>query len=120
MAQTVFLLFCGQIMCIYLAKWDLVDTITFFETGSLLCDASQNAKQLIVGRTVSWMGAAGMCAYPRFFSCYGSGTCRIQILISVIQIVMQVTRLQDRPKLFGAFGAVFGLSSVIAPVHLLT
>ena len=34
----------------------------------------------------------------------------------MIQIVTQVTRLQDRPKLFGAFGAVFGLSSVIGPL----
>ena len=49
-------------MCIYLAKWGLVAAITFFETGSLICGVSQNAKQLIVGRTVSGMGAAGMCA----------------------------------------------------------
>ena len=60
LAQTVFY---GQIMCIYLAKWDPVAAIAFFETG---CDISQNAKQLIIGRTVS---AAGMCAYTCLSSC---------------------------------------------------
>jgi predicted MFS family arabinose efflux permease len=77
MAQTVFLLFCVQIMCIYPAKWVLVATIAFFETGSLICGVAQNARQLIVGRTVSGMGAAGMCAYYCFFSRYGNGTYRI-------------------------------------------
>jgi len=97
LAQTVFLLFYGQVMCIYPAKWVLVAAITFFETGSLICGVAQNANQLIVGRTVSGMGAAGM-------------------FVSMIQIITQVTRLEDRPKLFGAFGAVFGLSSVIGPL----
>ena len=63
-------------------------------------------------RTVSGMGASGMCAYPRFFSCYGSGTYGIQIVVSMIQIITQVTCLQDRPRLFCAFGAVFVLSSI--------
>ena len=45
---------------IYSAKWVLVAAIAFFETGSLLCGVLQNA--IIVGRTVSGMGAAGMCA----------------------------------------------------------
>ena len=115
LAQTVFLLFYGQIMCIYPAKWVLVATITFFETGFLICGVAQNARQLIVGRTVSGMGAAGMCAYLCFFSCYGNVIYRIQMVVSMIQIITQVTRLQDRPRLFGAFGAVFGLSSVIGP-----
>lgn len=34
----------------------------------------------------------------------------------MLQIIAQVTRLEDRPRLFGAFGAVFGLSSVIGPL----
>ena len=34
----------------------------------------------------------------------------------MIQIVAQVTRLEDRPRLFGMFGAVFGLSSIIGPL----
>ena len=34
----------------------------------------------------------------------------------MLQIIAQVTRLEDRPRLFGVFGAVFGLSSVIGPL----
>jgi hypothetical protein len=34
----------------------------------------------------------------------------------MIQTVAQVTRLEDRPKLFGMLGAVFGLSSFIGPL----
>jgi MFS family permease len=34
----------------------------------------------------------------------------------MIQIIAQVTRLEDRPRLFGMFGAVFGLSSIIGPL----
>jgi hypothetical protein len=37
-------------------------------------------------------------------------------VVSMIQIVAQVTRLEDRPRLFGMFGAVFGLSSIIGPL----
>jgi MFS family permease len=36
--------------------------------------------------------------------------------VSMTQIIAQVTRLEDRPKLFGMFGAVLGLSSIIGPL----
>ncbi|KAJ6577047.1 transporter [Mycena vulgaris] len=97
LAQTVFLLFYGQILRIFPAKWILVSAITIFETGSLVCGVSQNVNQLIAGRTVSGVGAAG-------------------VLVAMIQIISQATRLEDRPRLFGLFGAVFGLSSVIGPL----
>jgi EmrB/QacA subfamily drug resistance transporter len=97
LAQTVFLLFWGQAMRIFPAKWILIFTVTIFETGSLICGVSQNVNQLIVGRTVSGMGAAGM-------------------FVAMIQIVAQATRLEDRAKLFGMFGAVFGLASIIGPL----
>lgn len=38
------------------------------------------------------------------------------IVVAMIQIISQATRLEDRPRLFGMFGAVFGLSSVIGPL----
>ncbi|KAJ7666368.1 major facilitator superfamily domain-containing protein [Mycena rosella] len=97
LAQTVFLLFYGQILRIFPAKWILVSAITIFEIGSLVCGVSQNVNQLIAGRTVSGLGAAG-------------------IFVAMIQIISQATRLEDRPRLFGLFGAVFGLSSVIGPL----
>lgn len=36
--------------------------------------------------------------------------------ISMLQIIAQVTALEDRPRIFGLFGAVFGLSSVVGPL----
>ncbi|KAJ7164422.1 ABC transporter [Mycena filopes] len=97
LAQSVFLLFYGQMLRIFPAKWILVSAIMIFELGSLVCALSQSVDQLIAGRTVSGLGAAG-------------------IFIAVIQIIAQATRLEDRPRLFGFFGAIFGLSSVIGPL----
>lgn len=34
----------------------------------------------------------------------------------MLQIINQITKLEDRPKLFGAFGGVFGIASVIGPL----
>ncbi|KAJ7160168.1 ABC transporter [Mycena filopes] len=97
LAQCVFLLFYGQMLCIFPAKWVMVSAIAMFELGSLVCALAQNVGQLIAGRTISGVGAAG-------------------IFVALIQIISQVTRLEDRPRLFGLFGAVFGLSSVIGPL----
>ncbi|KZP04162.1 MFS general substrate transporter [Athelia psychrophila] len=97
LAQTVFLLFFGQLMRIVPAKYVLLASVFIFEAGSLVCALSGNVDQLIAGRAVSGVGAAGM-------------------FVAMIQIIAQVTRLEDRPKLFGAFGAVFGLSSIIGPL----
>ncbi|KAJ7222993.1 major facilitator superfamily domain-containing protein [Mycena haematopus] len=97
LAQTVFVLFFGQILKIYPAKWVLVSSIIIFEAGSLLCGVSQNVDELIAGRTVSGLGAAG-------------------IFVAMLQVIGQATRLEDRPRLFGFFGAVFGFASVVGPL----
>ncbi|KAJ7157547.1 ABC transporter [Mycena crocata] len=97
LAQTVFILFYGQTLRIFPAKWILISAIGVFEVGSLLCGVAQNVTHLIVGRTISGVGAAG-------------------IFVSMIQILTQSTRLEDRPRLLSLFGAVFGLSSVIGPL----
>ncbi|KAJ7445119.1 ABC transporter, partial [Mycena latifolia] len=36
--------------------------------------------------------------------------------VVILQVISQITRLEDRPKLFGLFGAVFGLASIIGPL----
>ncbi|KAJ6560943.1 major facilitator superfamily domain-containing protein [Mycena sp. CBHHK59/15] len=97
LVQTAFLLFYGQVLRIFPAKWVLVFAITVFEIGSLVCGVAQNVGQLIAGRTVSGIGAAG-------------------IFISILQVMAHVTRLEDRARLYGTFGAVFGISSVIGPL----
>jgi MFS family permease len=35
---------------------------------------------------------------------------------TVLVIISQITRLEQRPLLFGLFGAVFALSSVLGPL----
>ncbi|KAJ7035291.1 ABC transporter [Mycena alexandri] len=114
LAQAVFLLFYGQLLRILPAKWVLISSITIFEAGSLLCGVSQNIDQLIAGRTVSGLGAAGISAFPRG-NVYFDLT-SLPPVVAMIQVIAQTTRLQDRPKLFGMFGALFGLASVVGPL----
>ncbi|KAJ7776360.1 transporter [Mycena metata] len=97
LAQTVFLLFYGQIMRIFPAKYVLISAITLFEIGSLVCGVAKNVDMIIAGRVVSGVGGAG-------------------IFVALLQIIAQVTRLEDRPRLLGLFGAVFGVSSVVGPL----
>ncbi|KAE9383451.1 MFS general substrate transporter [Gymnopus androsaceus JB14] len=97
LAQTVFLLLYGQILRIFPSKWVLIASITIFEIGSLVCALAQNVNVLITGRTVSSVGAAG-------------------IFITLFQILVEITRLQDRPRLLNIFGTVFAISSVVGPL----
>ncbi|KAJ7726126.1 MFS general substrate transporter [Mycena metata] len=97
LAQTVFLLFYGQVLRIFPAKWVLISAVTLFEIGSLVCGVGKNVGMVIAGRVVSGVGAAG-------------------IFVAMFQIIAQVTRLEDRPRLFGLFGAVFGFASVVGPL----
>ncbi|GAA5838665.1 hypothetical protein JCM11251_003257 [Rhodosporidiobolus azoricus] len=97
LTQTAFILFFGQLLRIYPAKWSLLGSVTIFEVGSIICATANGPMQLIWGRAISGVGAAG-------------------IFISMLQILSQVTLLEDRPALFGAFGGIFGLSSVIGPL----
>ncbi|KAF7323266.1 Major facilitator superfamily protein [Mycena chlorophos] len=95
LAQTVFLLFYGQLLLVFPAKWILVASIVIFELGSVLGATARNVDQLIGGRTVAGLGSAG---------------------VGMMQILGQATRLEDRARLFGAFGALFGISSIIGPL----
>ncbi|KAJ7474899.1 ABC transporter [Mycena latifolia] len=94
---SVFLVFFGQVLRIFPAKWVLVATVGIFELGSLVCGVSHNMGTLIAGRAVSGLGSAGL-------------------FVAMLQTISQATRLEDRPKFMGMFGAVFGLASVIGPL----
>ncbi|KAJ7168989.1 major facilitator superfamily domain-containing protein [Mycena filopes] len=97
LAQTVFLLFYGQVLRIFPSKWVLLAAIVIFDVGSLACGLARNVTMLIAGRTVSGVGAAG-------------------IFVALFQTIAQVTTLHDRPRLFGLVGATFGVSSIIGPL----
>ncbi|GAA5877482.1 hypothetical protein JCM8547_001086 [Rhodosporidiobolus lusitaniae] len=97
LTQTAFILFFGQLLRIYPAKWSLIGSVVVFEVGSVICGSANGAAQLIWGRAISGIGAAG-------------------IFVSMLQVLSQTTKLEDRPKLFGVFGAMFGVSSIIGPL----
>ncbi|BGP44235.1 hypothetical protein JCM10450v2_000046 [Rhodotorula kratochvilovae] len=97
LTQTAFLLLYGQILTIFDRKLTYLAAILLFELGSLVCAVSTSVEVLIFGRAFAGVGAAG-------------------IFVSVLSIIAEATRLEDRPKLFGLFGAVFGVSSVVGPL----
>ncbi|GAA5923697.1 MDR family MFS transporter [Sporobolomyces koalae] len=97
LTQTAFILLYGQILTLFDRKWTFLAAILIFEIGSALCGASTNVDFLIAARAIAGVGAAG-------------------IFVSVLSIISTVTRLEQRPKLLGLFGAVFALSSVIGPL----
>lgn len=97
LTQTAFILFFSQVLRIYPAKYVLIASVVIFEVGSALCGAAQDVNTLIGGRALSGVGAAG-------------------ILTSILQVMAQATRLEDRPTLFSLFESVFALASIIGPL----
>ncbi|KDQ15404.1 hypothetical protein BOTBODRAFT_131210 [Botryobasidium botryosum FD-172 SS1] len=97
LCQAGLLLFYGQLLAIAPTKWIYLVAVFIFELGSLFCGIAQSADFLIFGRCVAGAGAAG-------------------IFVSCLSIIAQVTRLEDRPLLFGTFGAVFAIASVVGPL----
>lgn len=87
----------GQLLAIAPTKWVYLTAVVLFEIGSLFCAVATTMEFLIFGRAFAGVGAAG-------------------IFVSVLSIIAQVTRLEQRPVLFGTFGAVFALASVVGPL----
>nr|GAT52315.1 tansporter [Mycena chlorophos] len=97
LSQSVFLLPFGQLLRIFSAKWILAATVFLFELGSLLSGIAHGMGLLIAGRTITGIGGAGM-------------------FVAVLQVLIQATRLQDRPKYMGIMGSTFGISSIVGPL----
>ncbi|KAK9893727.1 MFS general substrate transporter [Cystobasidium minutum MCA 4210] len=97
LTQTALLLLYGQALTVFDRKWTYLSAIILFEIGSLICAVATNVDILIFGRAFAGLGAAG-------------------IFVSVLSIIAEVTTLEQRPRLFGLFGAVFAVSSVIGPL----
>lgn len=97
LTQTAFILFFSQVLRVFPAKYVLLACIVIFEVGSAICGAAQDVNMLIGGRALSGVGAAG-------------------ILVGILQVMAQATRLEDRPTLFSLFESVFALASIIGPL----
>ncbi|CCA72093.1 probable DHA14-like major facilitator; ABC transporter [Serendipita indica DSM 11827] len=97
LTQAGFILIFGQILTIVPTKWIYLFVIALFEIGSLICGVAPSMNVLIFGRAVAGVGASG-------------------IFTSILTVVSYATRLEQRPLLFGTFGAVFTFASVVGPL----
>ncbi|SPQ23149.1 342eff8d-c4f9-42f6-99fd-6453fa1d3948 [Thermothielavioides terrestris] len=87
----------GRIFTFYSTQAVYLSAIFLFEVGSLICGVAPNSIAFIFGRAIAGAGSAGI---------YSGST----ILIT------EVTPLSKRAGYVGMMGAVFGISSVIAPL----
>jgi MFS family permease len=87
----------GRFFTFYSPKWVFISAIIFFEVGSAVCGAAPTSSGFIVGRAIAGVGSAG-------------------IMCGVIVIIVHCLPLHKRPMYTGFMGAVFGISSVIAPL----
>ncbi|KAG8888186.1 hypothetical protein FRB98_008204 [Tulasnella sp. 332] len=97
LTQSGFILTYGQLLAVANTKWIYLIAVSIFEIGSIICGAAPGMNVLIFGRALAGVGAAG-------------------IFVTTLCILARITRIQQRALLFGLFGAVFALSSVIGPL----
>ncbi|KAG9010748.1 hypothetical protein FRB94_010026 [Tulasnella sp. JGI-2019a] len=97
LTQAGLILSYGRLLAVAPTKWVYLAAVLLFELGSVFCGAAPNMNVLIFGRALAGTGAAGI-----FTSC--------------LSIIARITRLSARPVLFGAFGAVSALASVVGPL----
>lgn len=87
----------GKLSDMYGRKRFFVFGIVVFMIGSALCGMAQSIAELSIYRAVQGVGAGAMVSIA-------------------FTILFDVVSPKDRGKMMGAFGAVFGLSSVVGPL----
>ncbi|KAF6822248.1 HC-toxin efflux carrier TOXA 15 [Colletotrichum musicola] len=87
----------GKLYAYFDIKTVYMASVVLFEIGSAICGAAPSSPAFIAGRAVAGVGGAGCTA----------GT---------IVIMVHSVPLHRRPKYQGAFGAVFGIASVVGPL----
>ncbi|KAF6808890.1 MFS aflatoxin efflux [Colletotrichum sojae] len=87
----------GKLYAYFDIKTVYMVSVVLFEIGSAICGAAPSSPAFIAGRAVAGVGGAGCTA----------GT---------IVIMVHSVPLHRRPKYQGAFGAVFGIASVVGPL----
>ncbi|KAI8958638.1 major facilitator superfamily protein [Daldinia sp. FL1419] len=87
----------GKIYKFYPAKPLFLTGCFLFEVGSAICGSAPNSIAFIFGRAIAGVGSSGL------FS-------------GVMVIMFHTVPLRQRPIYQGAFGAIFGIGSVIGPL----
>ncbi|KAI1332184.1 MFS transporter [Xylariaceae sp. FL0255] len=96
-AICAFQLLYGKLYIVYRAKTVFLAAVALFELGSLIAGVAPTSATLIVGRTVSGTGAAGM-------------------LSGAVIALRGAVPLRRRPMYSGIMYAMHGISSVIGPL----
>ncbi|KAI1453994.1 putative MFS multidrug transporter [Annulohypoxylon moriforme] len=91
-----FQLVFGKLYKFLPVKTTFLASLLLFEVGSALCGAAPNSIAFIFGRVIAGLGAGG-------------------VLPGVMVILVYTVPLQNRPKYQGAFGAGFGIASLLGP-----
>lgn len=78
-------------------KWSFLAAVTIFEIGSLICGVAPSSTVLIVGRAIAGIGVGG-------------------IFSGALIIISRTVPLAKRPLVFGVYGLVWGLASIVGPL----
>ncbi|KAL8824278.1 MAG: hypothetical protein Q9191_005163 [Dirinaria sp. TL-2023a] len=94
LTNCAFQLLFGKVYAFFDIKATFLISILFFEIGSTICGAAPSSLAFILGRAIAGVGSGGINA-------------------GIIVIIVYAAPLHKRPKYQGAFGAVFGISSIL-------
>ncbi|KAJ5456026.1 Efflux pump roqT [Penicillium daleae] len=78
-------------------KWSFLVAVGIFEIGSLICGVAPSSTVLIIGRAIAGIGVAG-------------------IFSGALVIISMTVPLPKRPLVFGVYGVVWGVSSIVGPL----
>jgi MFS family permease len=87
----------GQLYTHFPSKYVFISFLAIFETGSVICGASNSSNMLIVGRAIAGAGGAG-------------------VLNGAITIVRAAVSKQQRPFIIGIISAILATGSVSGPI----
>ncbi|EED16027.1 MFS toxin efflux pump (AflT), putative [Talaromyces stipitatus ATCC 10500] len=87
----------GRIYKTFNVKWGFLTAVGIFEIGSLICGVAPSSTALIVGRAIAGIGVAG-------------------IFSGALVIISKTVPLDKRPLVFGIYGMVWGIASIVGPL----
>jgi len=93
----------------------LLTSILLFEAASVVCGAAPNSVAFIVGRAVAGIGSAGISAGTVGWPLFLIYSPMLRYCHWIVCLIYTVP-LEKRPQLQGAFGALFGIASVVGPI----
>lgn len=105
----------GQILAVAPTKWVYLSAVLLFEIGSAICGGVSQLRPL--GDIETHVVPAAPTMNVLIFGRALAGTGAAGIFTSCLSIIARITRLEQRPLLFGSFGGVFTLASILGPVR---